>query len=118
MKTLFKFPGRLRVSKNFIFTVGLCLFTMTAFAQEETVQDSLKPDYKLEEVLVQSVRATSQSPVTFSNVTKEELAPRNLGQDIPILLNYLPSVVTTTDAGNGIGYTSMRVRGSDATRIN
>lgn len=97
----------------------LSLFSLTATAQDQTVQDSTKTnDYKLDEVLVQSVRATSQSPVTFSNVSKEELATRNLGQDIPVLLNYLPSVVTTTDAGNGIGYTSMRVRGSDATRIN
>ena len=49
---------------------------------------------------------------------KEELASRNLGQDLPILLNYLPGVVTTSDAGAGIGYTGIRVRGSDATRVN
>lgn len=88
------------------------LFCLGATAQE---QDTIQ---KMDEVLVQSVRATAQSPVTFSNITKQELAPRNLGQDIPILLNYLPSVVTTTDAGNGFGYTYIRVRGSDASRIN
>lgn len=87
-------------------------FSLVTAAQE---QDSIQ---KLDEVLVQSVRATVQSPVTFSNITKQELAPRNLGQDIPVLLNYLPSVVTTTDAGNGFGYTYIRVRGSDASRIN
>jgi iron complex outermembrane receptor protein len=54
--------------------------------------------------------------VPFSNLSK--IAPRNLGQDIPILMNYLPSVVTTSDAGNGVGYTGIRVRGSDATRVN
>jgi iron complex outermembrane receptor protein len=64
------------------------------------------------------VRAKDKNPITFTNVSKQELAPRNLGQDIPILLNYLPSVVTTTDAGNGIGYTYMRVRGADGSRIN
>lgn len=124
MKTLFISQSR-RVAKWQSSKVICCsafvlsLFSLTAAAQDQTVQDSTKTnDYKLDEVLVQSVRATSQSPVTFSNVSKEELAPRNLGQDIPVLLNYLPSVVTTTDAGNGIGYTSMRVRGSDATRIN
>jgi iron complex outermembrane receptor protein len=95
---------------------AIALLSLTASAQE-VPQDSTKT-YKLDEVLVQSVRATAQTPVTFSNVTKQELAPRNLGQDIPVLLNYLPSVVTTTDAGNGIGYTYMRVRGSDASRIN
>ena len=46
------------------------------------------------------------------------MEPRNLGQDLPILLNFLPSVVTTSDAGAGIGYTGIRVRGSDATRVN
>ena len=72
----------------------------------------------LEEVLVSAVRVKSTSPVTHSNVSKEVLEKRNLGQDIPILLNYLPSVVTTSDAGAGIGYTGIRVRGSDATRVN
>ena len=72
----------------------------------------------LEEVLVAAVRVKSTSPVTHSNVTKEDLETRNLGQDIPALLNYLPSVVTTSDAGAGIGYSGIRVRGSDATRVN
>jgi iron complex outermembrane receptor protein len=117
MKTLFTFPERSKALKTFTLAFGL--LGIAASAQQPIVQDSAKTqDYKLDEVLVQSVRATNQSPVTFSNITKEELAPRNLGQDIPVLLNYLPSVVTTTDAGNGIGYTSMRVRGADATRIN
>jgi iron complex outermembrane receptor protein len=72
----------------------------------------------LEEVLVSAVRVKANDPTTHSNISKKELAKRNLGQDIPTLLNYLPSVVTTTDAGAGIGYSSLRVRGSDATRIN
>ena len=72
----------------------------------------------LEEVLVSAVRAKATSPVTYSNITKKDLEKRNLGQDIPILLNYLPSVVTTSDAGAGVGYTGIRVRGSDATRVN
>ena len=72
----------------------------------------------LEEVLVSAVRVKTTSPVTHSNITKKDLEKRNLGQDIPIMLNYLPSVVTTSDAGAGIGYTGIRVRGSDATRVN
>jgi iron complex outermembrane receptor protein len=72
----------------------------------------------LEEVIVDAVRVKESSPVTHSNITKKELAKRNLGQDIPVLLNYLPSVVTTSDAGAGVGYTGIRVRGSDATRVN
>ena len=52
------------------------------------------------------------------SISKKELQRRNLGQDIPILLNYLPSVVSSSDAGAGVGYTYLRVRGSDATRVN
>lgn len=73
---------------------------------------------ELNEVFVSAVRVTKESPVTFSNLTKEEIAPRNLGQDIPILMNYMPAVVTTSDAGAGVGYTGIRVRGSDGTRVN
>ncbi|RNC92523.1 MAG: TonB-dependent receptor [Allomuricauda sp.] len=83
--------------------------------QQDTVQGT---KVILDEVLVSAVRVTKESPVTFSNLDKEELAPRNLGQDIPILMNFLPGVVTTSDAGAGVGYTGIRVRGSDATRVN
>jgi iron complex outermembrane receptor protein len=69
-------------------------------------------------VLVSAIRVTSKTPVSFSNLSKKEIQSRNLGQDIPILMNYMPSVVTTSDAGNGVGYTGIRVRGSDATRVN
>ena len=72
----------------------------------------------LEEVLLNGIRANEEQPITYTNLSRQELAPRNLGQDIPILLNYLPGVVTTSDAGAGIGYTGIRVRGSDATRVN
>lgn len=99
-----------------ILSLFFALCSFLSFSQEK-VQDTTKVN-QLDEVLVSGVRANKKNPVTFTNVTKEELAPRNLGQDIPILLNYLPSVVTTTDAGNGVGYTYMRVRGADGSRIN
>ena len=73
---------------------------------------------KLDEVLVKAIRVEASSPITHSNVSKAELATRNLGQDLPILLNYLPSVVTTSDAGAGIGYTGIRVRGVSAQSTN
>ena len=72
----------------------------------------------LDEVFLSSVRVTDESPITYSNLSNEEIADRNLGQDIPVLMSYMPNVVTTTDAGNGVGYTGIRVRGSDATRVN
>ena len=71
----------------------------------------------LEEVLVSAVRVKANAPVTHSNLSKKEIAKRNLGQDIPILLNYMPSVVSSSDAGAGIGYTYLRVRGSDALNV-
>ena len=73
---------------------------------------------KLDEVLVKAIRVEASSPITHSNVSKAELATRNLGQDLPILLNYLPSVVTTSDAGAGVGYTGIRVRGVSAQSTN
>jgi len=91
-------------------------FGFTAFAQE-TPKDSTKVN-TLSEVLVSAVRVDTKTPVSFSNLDKKEIETRNLGQDIPILMNFLPSVVTTSDAGNGFGYTGIRVRGSDATRVN
>ncbi|GAA0760326.1 TonB-dependent receptor [Psychroflexus lacisalsi] len=80
--------------------------------------DMSKAEEALDEVLVQAFRVNADSPITHSNFSKKEIEERNLGQDIPILLNVLPSVVSTTDAGNGVGYTSIRVRGSDASRVN
>lgn len=75
-------------------------------------------DLLSEEFIVSATRASATTPTTFQTIDKEELAKRNLGQDIPILLNFTPSVVTNSDAGAGIGYTSMSIRGSDQSRIN
>ena len=96
-----------------LFSFFFFLFSFSQEAQKDTTKINT-----LNDVIVSSVRAKDKNPITFTNVSKQELAPRNLGQDIPILLNYLPSVVTTTDAGNGIGYTYIRVRGADGSRIN
>lgn len=100
--------------KPFIFTLLSFIFTLFSFAQ---VKDTTKVN-QLDNVLVSAVRVTTKTPVSFSNLDKKDIKFRNLGQDIPILMNYLPSVVTTSDAGNGMGYTGIRVRGSDATRVN
>ena len=102
--------------KKLLCTVALSLMLVNLNAQEK-IQDTIKTQ-TLDEVLVKSIRVDTDSPITHSNLDKEELAKTNLGQDIPVLLNYLPSVVTTSDAGAGIGYTYIRVRGSDASRVN
>nr|WP_315151035.1 TonB-dependent receptor [uncultured Flavobacterium sp.] len=105
-------------SQIFIFIISLALWLMAnaSFSQEKP-KDTTKVN-QLDEVLVSAVRVTAKTPVSFSNLNKKEIKYRNLGQDIPVLMNYLPSVVTTSDAGNGVGYTGIRVRGSDATRVN
>jgi len=93
----------------------LILFSSMILAQDTSI---LKDTIELDEVLVKATRVEEDAPFTQSYVTKEEIEARNLGQDLPILLNFLPNVVTTSDAGNGVGYTGIRVRGSDATRVN
>jgi len=75
-------------------------------------------DFLSEEFIVSATRASKTTPSTFTTVDKLELAKRNLGQDIPILLNFSPSVVSHSDAGSGVGYTGIRIRGTDQTRIN
>lgn len=75
-------------------------------------------EFLTEEFIVSATRASGTTPTTFSTVDKSEIAKRNLGQDIPILLNFTPSVVSFSDAGAGVGYTGLRIRGSDQTRIN
>ena len=88
-------------------------------SKDEEYVVQLNPDATvLDEVLVAAVRANTDIPVTFSNLSKKEIAKRNLGQDIPVLLNYMPSVVSSSDAGAGVGYTYMSVRGSNSERIN
>lgn len=105
------------MNKFIILFIG-SLFFLNVSAQEDIqIQDTTKVE-NLEEVLLKAIRVNADSPITHSNIDKRELAKRNLGQDLPILLNYLPAVVTTTDAGAGVGYTGIRVRGSDATRVN
>jgi iron complex outermembrane receptor protein len=71
-----------------------------------------------DEVIVEATRAGQLTPTTFSNINKLTLQKQNFGQDLPLVLNWTPSLVTTSDAGAGVGYTGLRIRGSDATRIN
>ncbi|WP_026950789.1 TonB-dependent receptor [Algoriphagus mannitolivorans] len=75
-------------------------------------------EFLAEEFIVSATRASASTPTTFQTVTKDEIAKRNLGQDIPILLNFTPNVVSHSDAGAGVGYTGIRIRGTDQTRIN
>ena len=81
------------------------------YSQEKIIDTVQGTKQNLDEVIVKGIRAKFSSPISYSNIYKEKLKNKNLGQDLPILLNFLPSVVTTSDAGAGIGYTGIRVRG-------
>lgn len=103
-----------------ITTVLFSLATIAVMAQKT---DSLAIDTSLQTTLLQDVvilstRAGQNQPAAYTEVSDEELQKQNLGQDLPYLLDLQPSMVTTSDAGAGVGYTALRIRGSDQSRIN
>jgi len=77
-----------------------------------------KSTFQADEVIINATRVNDKSGMAFTNVSAETLNKQNLGQDLPVLLNFTPSLVSTSDAGAGVGYTGIRIRGSDASRIN
>ena len=102
--------------KKTLLAVATTMAAIAAAAQPAAT-DTV-PSIALSEVEVLGTRASENTPVAFTNLTAKQLAGENHGLDIPFLLTMTPSVITTSDAGAGVGYTSMRVRGTDATRIN
>ena len=96
----------------------MLLHTAVAAAQiPQTNTDTVKT-IDLKAVLVSSTRASDRTPMTFSELQREEIEANNLGKDLPYILELTPSAVTTSDAGAGVGYTGVRIRGIDATRVN
>ncbi|MDX1285881.1 MAG: TonB-dependent receptor, partial [Draconibacterium sp.] len=84
-----------------------------------TITINLEPNVVLtDEVLVSATRAKDKTPMAYNNLSGSEIDQKNMGQDIPYLLQLTPSFVATSDAGTGIGYTNFRVRGTDLNRIN
>ena len=100
--------------KNLFLLLLIFSFSLNA---QETFTDSTRVQ-NLEEVVVSSVRVKDNMPMAFNNMSKDEISKRNLGQDLPILLNFIPNVVTTSDAGAGIGYTGIRIRGINSQSTN
>ena len=94
------------------------LFLLIPFMTYSQNQDSISIIKRLEEVNVNAIRANSKTPIAFTNINKNQIINKNLGQDLPIIVSMSPSLVTTSDAGAGVGYTSLRIRGTDPTRIN
>ncbi len=97
------------MKKNIYFL--LLVIPLTLFSQKKVIDTIQGTKQDLDEVVVESIRVKYSSPISHSNISKAELSLRNLGQDLPILLNFLPSIITTSDAGNGVGYTGIRIRG-------
>jgi iron complex outermembrane receptor protein len=78
----------------------------------------LSKSFMTEEVFVNATRAGENTPMSYSTITKENISKNNIAQDIPYLLNFTPSLVVSSDAGTGIGYTNINIRGTDVKRIN
>lgn len=113
---------RIAITSCILFSASLA-FTQLVPSPREIV--TIEPNnvttdsfYLLSPVEVKAIRAGEKAPFTKTNLSKKEIQKHNLGQDIPFILNQTPSVVVNSDAGTGIGYTGLRIRGTDATRIN
>ena len=97
--------------------LGICILAGTTTFAQVNVKDSMRI-VKLEGIEVVSTRASAKTPVAFTNISKKDIKKQNIGKDIPFLISTTPSILTTSDAGAGIGYSKIRIRGTDATRIN
>ena len=93
----------------------LCALVFTIQAQQKKIFNDTA---YLQPVEVQAIRADEKAPFAKTDMLKKDIEKNNLGQDLPFLLNQTPSVVINSDAGNGVGYTGIRIRGTDAARIN
>jgi iron complex outermembrane receptor protein len=96
----------------------ITLFLITGFSVPVFSQEKKRDTLLLQPIEIKAVRANDKAPFTKTNLTKIDLEKVNLGQDLPFILNQIPSVVINSDAGNGVGYTGIHIRGTDATRIN
>ena len=93
--------------------------------KEVSIKGDLKMDFLLsataimqDEVVIRGIRTFEQEPPSFSNISKKEISSENMGQDLPYIMALSPSTVISSDAGNGVGYTSIRIRGTDMSGIN
>lgn len=93
----------------------------SAFAQNDSLKSNASIFDQTQELIpvtIQGIRVGEKAPYAVSNLKEKEIRENNTGQDIPYLLNQMPSVIINSDAGAGVGYTGIRIRGTDAARIN
>ena len=119
-----RFSISLRQKGNYVLKISTVAFKLFEHAitvsEKETIVNAelqLQPLF-LKPVEVSAIRAGDRMPFAKTNLNEKEIEKMNLGQDLPFILNQTPSVVVNSDAGNGVGYTGIRIRGTDATRIN
>ena len=105
------------MKRNLLVATLLASGASVAMAENAVAEDSLT-NYELKAAQVTATRAAKTTPIAFTNLDKKDIAKKNFGQDFTYLLLGTPSLITTSDAGAGVGYTSLRVRGTDASRIN
>ena len=100
--------------KNVLVILAGSLLATTVKAQMPSPVDSLKisKDVSLDEVVITATKVGKETPVAYSDISKQELSSRNNGQGIPFLISQSPSVIMTSDAGTGIGYSGFRIRGT------
>jgi iron complex outermembrane receptor protein len=112
--------GRLKdgVAAVRVTAIGYRAYSGTLHSGEKSVIELAPSNQLMQPIEIRAVRASEKAPFTHSTIGSSELSRVNQGQDLPFLLNQLPSVIVNSDAGNGVGYTGIRVRGTDATRIN
>ena len=108
----------MQLMKRQLLIIPSVLAAGIATAQTETIDSVRQNQQTLQPVEVRAVRATGNSPFAKTEIKAADIAKGNLGQDLPYLLQYTPSAVVTSDAGAGVGYTGLRVRGTDGVRIN
>src|SRR5512138_2433690 len=115
----------LKLSKDGNYTLNFSFMGFKTSTQEVTLKNKLMLNVTLVqgeimtgEVIVSGIRAGNKTPITFTNVGQDMIAKRNNGQDIPYLIGLTPSLIETSETGTGIGYTGLRIRGTDGSRIN
>ena len=102
----------MRITRTLVCLAATAATTSALWAQEKSSEVVLK------EIVVSAVRVTDSVPMAFTEISKKDIERLNLGQDLPVLMNFTPSVVATTYDGTGVGYTDYRIRGIDNSRIN
>jgi len=103
--------------KKIFFAATFTSLSFLGNAQDTAINKS-RDTLMLENIEITSIRAAAKAPFTKTNISKQQIEKINLGQDLPFILGQTPSAVVNSDAGNGVGYTGIRIRGSDASRIN